>query len=102
MPFNDFPFLLVFLPAAILLYRVADPFVSARVGVLVLLSFAFYCYWNPNFIIVLASSILINWLAARVYAVTKSGLVVSAAIIVNLAALALFKYTNFVADNLGL
>jgi D-alanyl-lipoteichoic acid acyltransferase DltB (MBOAT superfamily) len=102
MPFNDFPFLLVFLPAAILLYRAADPFPPLRVGVLVLLSFAFYCYWNPNFIVVLASSILINWLAAGIYAATKRSMIISAAIAANLAALAIFKYTNFFADNLGL
>src|SRR6267378_5354143 len=102
MPFNDFPFLLVFLPAAILLYRAADPFPPLRVGVLVLLSFAFYCYWNPNFIVVLASSILINWLAAGIYAATKRSMIISAAIAANLAVLAIFKYTNFFADNLGL
>ena len=44
MPFNDYPFLLVFLPAAILIYRLADPHPSERVGLLVLLSFAFYGY----------------------------------------------------------
>jgi D-alanyl-lipoteichoic acid acyltransferase DltB (MBOAT superfamily) len=102
MLFNDFPFLLLFLPAAILLYRLADPYASLRIGVLVLLSLVFYSYWNPNFIAVLAASILINWLAARAYAATQRGAIISAAIAANLAALALFKYTNFFADNLGL
>jgi D-alanyl-lipoteichoic acid acyltransferase DltB (MBOAT superfamily) len=102
MLFNDFPFLLVFLPAAILLYRLADPHPSLRIGVLVLLSLVFYSYWNPNFIAVLAASILINWLAARAYAATGRGTIISIAIAANLAALALFKYTNFFADNLGL
>jgi D-alanyl-lipoteichoic acid acyltransferase DltB (MBOAT superfamily) len=102
MLFNDFPFLLVFLPAAILLYRLAGPHPSLRIGVLVLLSLVFYSYWNPNFIAVLAASILINWLAARAYAATRRGAIISAAIAANLAALALFKYTNFFADNLGL
>jgi D-alanyl-lipoteichoic acid acyltransferase DltB (MBOAT superfamily) len=101
MPFNDYPFLLVFLPATILLYRVADPHPSLRIGVLVLLSFAFYSYWNPNFIAVLAASVLINWLAACAYAATKRSMIISAAIAANLAALAMFKYTNFLADNLG-
>jgi D-alanyl-lipoteichoic acid acyltransferase DltB (MBOAT superfamily) len=73
-----------------------------RIGVLVLLSLVFYSYWNPNFIAVLAASILINWLAARAYAATQRGAIISAAIAANLAALALFKYTNFFADNLGL
>ena len=65
MLFNDYPFLLVFLPAAILLYRLADPHPRLRIGVLVLLSFVFYSYWNPPFLALLVLSILINWLAAR-------------------------------------
>ena len=58
MLFNDYPFLLVFLPAAILIYRMADPHPSWRIPVLVLLSFAFYSYWNPPFIALLALSML--------------------------------------------
>ena len=46
MLFNDYPFLLVFLPAAILIYRLADPHPQLRIGVLVLLSLAFYSYWQ--------------------------------------------------------
>lgn len=102
MPFNDYPFLLVFLPAAILIYRLADPHPSARIGALVALSLAFYGYWNPRFIAVLAASILINWLAARIFVLTRRGTIISAAIVANLAALAILKYTNFFADNLGL
>jgi alginate O-acetyltransferase complex protein AlgI len=102
MPFNDFPFLLVFLPAAIVLYRLVDPFPSLRVGVLVLLSFAFYSYWNLDFIAVLAASVLINWMAARAYVTTGRSAIISAAVAANLAALAIFKYANFFADNLGL
>ena len=37
MLFNDYPFLLGFLPAAILLYRLADPNPRLRIGALVLL-----------------------------------------------------------------
>jgi len=68
MLFNDYPFLLVFLPAAVLIYRFADPHPRFRIGVLVVLSFAFYSYWNPPFVAVLALSFLLNWLAAQAYA----------------------------------
>src|ERR1700712_2768692 len=102
MLFNDYPFLLVFLPAAILIYRLADPHPQWRIGVLVLLSFAFYSYWNPPFITLLALSILINWLAAQAFAPTKCGAIVTAAIVADLAVLGAFKYANFLADNLGL
>lgn len=101
MLFNDYPFLLVFLPAAILIYRLADPYPQWRIGVLVLLSFVFYSYWNPPFITLLALSILINWLAARAYVRTKWGMIVTVTIVADLAVLGVFKYADFVADNLG-
>jgi alginate O-acetyltransferase complex protein AlgI len=101
MLFNDYPFLLVFLPAAILIYRLADPHPQWRIGVLVLLSFAFYSYWNPPFIALLALSILINWLAAQAYVRTRQGTIITAAIVLDLSVLGVFKYANFIADNVG-
>jgi D-alanyl-lipoteichoic acid acyltransferase DltB (MBOAT superfamily) len=102
MLFNDYPFLLVFLPAAVLIYRLADPHPNLRIWTLVLLSLAFYAYGNPPFILLLVLSILINWLAALAYARLKMRLILTAAIVGNLAVLALFKYANFLAFNLGL
>ncbi|MDB5611696.1 MAG: putative polybetaDmannuronate Oacetylase [Bradyrhizobium sp.] len=101
MLFNTYPFLLVFLPIAILLYRLADPYPRFRIGMLVLLSFVFYSYWNPPFIALLALSIVINWLAARAYASTKRPIIITAAIVLDLAVLGVFKYANFFAYNLG-
>jgi alginate O-acetyltransferase complex protein AlgI len=102
MLFNDYPFLLFFLPAALLIYRLADPHPRLRIATLVLLSFAFYSCGNPPFILLLALSILVNWLAALAYARTKSQAIVTAAILLDLAALAVFKYANFLAYNFGL
>ena len=102
MLFNDYPFLLVFLPAAILLYRLADPHPQWRIGVLVLLSLIFYSYWNPPFIVLLVLSIVINWLAALAFGRTKQPAILTGAVVANLAVLALFKYANFLAYNLGL
>lgn len=102
MLFNDYPFLLVFLPAAILLYRLADPYPQLRIVTLVLLSFAFYAYGNPPFVLLLGLSILINWLAALAFARTKRKTILTAAIVADLAVLGGFKYTNFIVYNLGL
>jgi len=102
MLFNDYPFLLVFLPAAILIYRLADPHPRLRIWTLVLLSLAFYAYCNPPFVPLLVLSILINWLAALAYVRTKATIVITTAIVANLAVLALFKYANFLAYNVGL
>ena len=102
MLFSDYPFLLGFLPAAILLCRLADPHPQARIWTLVLLSLAFYAFGNPPFILLLVLSILINWLAALAYARTKWSGIITAAIVADLFVLAYFKYTNFLGYNLGL
>ncbi|HLZ01319.1 MAG TPA: MBOAT family O-acyltransferase [Bradyrhizobium sp.] len=102
MLFNDYPFLLVFLPAALLIYRLADPYPQARIGVLVALSFVFYAYGYPPYVLLLALSIAINWLAALAFGHFKRRWIITAAIVMNLAVLGVFKYANFAAANLGL
>lgn len=102
MLFNDYPFLLGFLPAAILIYRLVDPRPEWRIGTLVVLSLVFYAYGNPPFVLLLVLSILINWLAAMAFARTKMRWIITAAIAANLAVLAWFKYANFLAYNVGL
>ena len=56
MLFNDYPFLLVFLPAALLITRLADPYPQVRIGVQVALSLAFYAWGSPSFIVLLIAS----------------------------------------------
>jgi hypothetical protein len=102
MLFNSFPFLLVFLPIAILLSRLVDPYPQWRVGMLLLLSLVFYGYWNPPFIVLLVLSIAVNWLAARAYVVTGRKIILTTAIIGDIAVLAVFKYANFLSYNFGL
>jgi hypothetical protein len=101
MLFNDYPFLLVFLPAALLIFRLADPYPRARIGVLVLLSLAFYAYGNPPYVLLLIASIAINWLAAFAFTRFKLRAIPLAAIVLNLLVLGFFKYTNFLAANFG-
>jgi len=98
MLFNSYAFLLVFLPCAIIVYALADPYPRLRMPVLIALSLFFYGYWDVRFLPLLIGSILINWLAAKWYVATKQGAIVTAAIAANLAALAFFKYMNFFAE----
>lgn len=101
MLFNDYPFLLVFLPASIAIYRLADPHPHARMAVLVLLSLVFYAYPDPPHVLLLIASIVLNWLAARAYERFKLRWILTAAIVLNLAVLGVFKYSNFAASNLA-
>ena len=98
MLFNSYVFLLVFLPAAIIIYAFADPYPRLRMPVLILLSFIFYGYWDVRFLPILIGSILVNWLAAKYYVATRQGFIITAAIAANLVALGIFKYTNFFAE----
>src|SRR5438270_4692007 len=101
MLFNSYAFLLVFLPAALIVYRFADPYPPLRMPVLILLSLIFYGYWDVRFLPLLIGSILINWLAAKAYIATKHEGIITAAIVLNLAALGLFKYMNFFAETVS-
>jgi alginate O-acetyltransferase complex protein AlgI len=99
MLFNSFPFLLVFLPAALLLHGLATRFrPSWRVPVLVALSFVFYGYWDIRFVPLLAGSIVVNWAIAQAFLQARRGVIVSLAIAANLLLLAVFKYANFALD----
>ncbi len=98
MLFNSYAFLLVFLPAAVLSYRLVDPYPQLRMPVLILLSLIFYGYWNVWFLPLLVASVVINWCAAKLYVATRHGWLLTAAIVANLAVLGVFKYTNFVAE----
>jgi alginate O-acetyltransferase complex protein AlgI len=101
MLFNSVEFLLVFLPAAVIIYRLADPYPRARMPVLIALSLAFYSYWDPRFLALMVFSIVGNWGAARLYARTRQGAIITLAIIGNLALLGVFKYSAFFAQNVG-
>jgi D-alanyl-lipoteichoic acid acyltransferase DltB (MBOAT superfamily) len=98
MLFNSYAFLFAFLPVALLGYEIAGRFHRrAVVAWLGLVSLAFYAYWHPPFVIVLLSSIAINYTAAALISGTIKNPVDSrvwlwAAIAINLGTLGYFKY----------
>ncbi|RDJ27298.1 MBOAT family protein [Bosea caraganae] len=103
MLFNSFVFLLGFLPLALGLHWLVERFQPGwRLPLLAALSFAFYGYWDWRFIPLLAFSVLINWLIAEAFLRTKRAGLITLAIALNLAVLALFKYFNFFADLAGM
>lgn len=103
MLFNSFVFLLGFLPLALVLHWLVERFQPGwRLPLLAVLSFAFYGYWDWRFIPLLAFSILINWLIAEAFLKTKRAGLITLAIALNLAVLAVFKYFNFFADLAGM
>jgi D-alanyl-lipoteichoic acid acyltransferase DltB (MBOAT superfamily) len=101
MLFNSVEFLLFFLPAALIIYRLADPYPQARMPVLIGLSLAFYSYWDWRFLSLMIASIALNWCAASLYARTKHGAIAVLAIAANLLVLGVFKYSAFFAQNVS-
>jgi len=99
MLFNSFPFLLVFLPAALILHALVEQFRPAwRLPLLVVLSFLFYGYWDWRLLPLLFFSILLNWAIAEAFQATGRKILLSLAVAANLLVLGVFKYFNFFAD----
>jgi len=111
MLFNSYQFIFVFLPLALVGYQVAGCFHRrAVVAWLAFISFAFYAWWRPELVYILAVSVLLNYAAGALIdgqAENKRGsrAWLTLAIVLNLAILCYFKYLfpslNFLASAAG-
>ena len=101
MLFNSYPFLLAFLPGAVAVFAIINRVPRLRRPRLLAFSLVFYGYWNPSFVLLLVALILVNWFAAWRFAVTRNGAVITAAIVLNLGVLGLFKYADFFTGSLS-
>jgi alginate O-acetyltransferase complex protein AlgI len=112
MVFSSYLFLFYFLPLTLLLYYAAPP--RARHLILTVLSYVFYGWANPLFVVLLFASTAIDYVAGLVIArhppapdpdvrlprARPARIALVAAICNNLALLGFFKYFNFAAHNL--
>src|SRR5690606_31909916 len=100
-------FIFVFLPIVLLLYSLLGRIGWRRgvIGLLVIASFVYYGWWNPNYVILIVLSILFNY-TAGIY-LGKSGnrrrrlAVLWIGILCNGLTLGYFKYTNFLVDTIN-
>jgi alginate O-acetyltransferase complex protein AlgI len=100
--FNSFPFLFVFLPVSLLLHWLVDRFAaSLRLPFLLVVSIAFYGYWDFRFVPLLLLSIAVNWTTAVVFQKMRVPSLIAAAICANLGVLAFFKYSAFIGSIIG-
>ncbi len=100
MVFSSSIFLFIFLPVTLLGYYLIRK--SLRNAFLLLMSLAFYAWGEPKFVLIMIASILINYGGGLLIDLTrrKSGvflqrLVLTLAVLSNLAILFYFKYTDF-------
>jgi len=108
MVFSSYLFLFYFLPLALLLYYAAPRRVQHLA--LTALSYLFYGWANPLFVVLLLASTAVDFAAGGVIAshpgregmprARAARLALAASIASNVALLGFFKYFNFAADNL--
>jgi len=103
MVFSSTTFLFIFLPVVFLLYIPLKH--KARNILLLLASLVFYAWGEPLFVFVMLFSILMNFLFARFIDNAEQDkakkVFVAIAVILNLSLLVVFKYTNFIIDNIN-
>ncbi|MET0240102.1 MAG: MBOAT family protein [Sphingobium sp.] len=105
MLFTSGLFLFVYLPITVTIFFLIARSAGTRAasGWLAAMSLLFYGYWAPVFLALLLGSILFNFFAGltivRSLGTPRAKAVLTFAIIVDLLALAFFKYYNFFTDN---
>lgn len=104
MLFNSAEYILVFLPATVLLFLVLGRRSQGwALGWLILASVLFYAWWRPFNLLIIGPSLAVNYLFARAlqHIARDPGrdrariLVLAAGIVFNLCVLGYFKYANF-------
>jgi alginate O-acetyltransferase complex protein AlgI len=110
MLFNSLPFILLFLPAILaLFYGCARLDHRLAAGILALASICFYGWWDSRYVLLLAGSIIGNFLLSDAILRNRgrphlAGGLLAAAVGANLALLGYYKYAGFfvrTADALG-
>jgi D-alanyl-lipoteichoic acid acyltransferase DltB (MBOAT superfamily) len=99
MLFNSSIFILLFLPVVLGLYFAAASRPVGRRLALVAASLVFYGYWDPRFVPLLVGMTLINWWMSRLHEHDGRRMWLIGGIVVDLATLAFFKYTNFLVSS---
>ena len=108
MLFNSYEFIFLFLPAALVGFyaigRRERPL--AAIAWLAAASLFFYGWWNPRYVLLLAASIVVNYLIGRRLSIDRPAGGPRRALLVlgvagNLSLLGYFKYAGFLVDNLN-
>lgn len=102
MLFPTFTFILGFLPLTLAVYfLLAARFRNLSRIWLIAASFVFYSWFNWSYALILAFSVLANWMFAQWLIKKPFRAVLIAGIIVNVLLLGYFKYYDFFVDNLN-
>ncbi len=108
MLFNSFAFIFLFLPITLILYFVLNYFKLEKTakGWLVLASLYFYAFFNPSYLLIIISSILVNYVVGHLlhhpdYDDVKRRLILTLGVLFNVGLLGYFKYRDFFIENVN-
>ena len=103
MLFNSFIFIFIFIPCVLIAFHL-----SARKGLyrlsifwLILASLFFYGWWNPKYLLLIFSSILVNYSLGISIQKNRNKYILILGILFNLSLIAYFKYANFFVDTVN-
>ena len=104
MLFYTKEFLLFFFPITLALYYFASKFNLCKKTILIVLSLAFYSWWNIFYLPLILFSIFVNFFLGNKIknVVNKKVLYLSISIVFNIILLFTFKYVDFFINNLNL
>lgn len=108
MLFNSYPYIFLFLPLVLLVYFSLNRrgWSTAGKAWLVWASLFFYSYWNPAYLPLLVSSILVNFLLGSVLVRSQPGVPLRKGALLlglafNIGLLGYYKYADFLLGNLN-
>ena len=109
MLFNSYVFIFLFLPASVLVFHVLRHIGLARAAIfsLVIASFVFYAWWSFKYLFLLTGLMLLDFFIARRIEQYRGAnrraakFFLVAGLVINLSALAFYKYANFFVDNVN-
>lgn len=97
MLFTSFTFLLLFLPCVLFLYRLSNSKMQ-KVSIIVFFTIVFYGLWDYRFLTLLLGSVIFNYLWGIILSKNSKRFIFIIGIIINLAPLIYFKYSNFILE----
>jgi alginate O-acetyltransferase complex protein AlgI len=104
MVFSSLIFLFLFLPACLILYY-ATPWLKLRNWILILFSLLFYAWGEPVWVVLLLASAVIDYcnglFIEKFRGKPLAVLGVYSTILINVGALATFKYSGFIVENVN-
>ena len=104
MQFNSYIFILCFLPLSLILYFLFHDMGKKKLafGSLLIMSLWFYGYFNPYYLAIICSSIVVNFLLSRAMGRTdKKKIFLTLGILFNVGLIFYFKYYDFFIGNVN-